>query len=333
MHKLRLTTALSCIGIISAMIIPVKAMPTDTISTSVAAIGHTMPDGPSEWAAPDVVLDGITIAESYLKGKKSPDTNEDGIIVTPAHIAVIDGATSKSSFTLQDKKSGRLAMEIVCEAIAALPPEATMPEAMEHITSAIARFYSANGLEMEIKASPNKRFVANSVIYSISRREIWQIGDCRLRYADTYSRNEKEIDLIMSRARSAMNEAALASGMTREEIMRDDPGRTFIKPFLERQALLQNNHATELQYSFPVFDGTPIDPTKVKVFTVPAGTEVILASDGYPEVFPTLAQSETHLHRLLDSDPMCMHENISTKGIIPGNLSFDDRAYIRFTHH
>ncbi len=82
-------------------------------------------------------------------------------------------------------------MEIVCEAIAALPPEATMPEAMEHITSAIARFYSANGLEMEIKASPNKRFVANSVIYSISRREIWQIGDCRLRYADTYSRNEK----------------------------------------------------------------------------------------------------------------------------------------------
>lgn len=224
-------------------------------------------------------------------------------------------------------------MEIVCEAIAALPPEATMPEAMEHITSAIARFYSANGLEMEIKASPNKRFVANSVIYSISRREIWQIGDCRLRYADTYSRNEKEIDLIMSRARSAMNEAALASGMTREEIMRDDPGRTFIKPFLERQALLQNNHATELRYSFPVFDGTPIDPTKVKVFTVPPGTEVILASDGYPEALPTLAQSETHLHRLLDSDPMCMHENISTKGIIPGNLSFDDRAYIRFTHH
>ena len=78
MHKLRHTTALSCIGIISAMIIPVKAMPTDTTSTSVAAIGHTMPDGPSEWAAPDVVLDGITIAESYLKGKKSGSSRKHG---------------------------------------------------------------------------------------------------------------------------------------------------------------------------------------------------------------------------------------------------------------
>ena len=106
-----------------------------------------------------------------------------------------------------------------------------------------------------------------------------------------------------------------------------------IRMFKNKNVEFSIPFATELQYSFPVFDGTPIDPTKVKVFTVPAGTEVILASDGYPEVFPTLAQSETHLHRLLDSDPMCMHENISTKGIIPGNLSFDDRAYIRFTHH
>lgn len=308
-----------------------NAMPTDTIPA--ASASSPMPDGQSEWTAPTVAPKGVTIAESYLKGKKSPETNEDGIVVTPGYIAIIDGATSKSDFSLNGRKSGRLAMEIVSEAIATLPAEATMPEAMEHITSAISGFYRTNGLEREIEASPNKRFVANGVIYSIVRREIWQIGDCRLRYADIYSRNEKEIDRIMAQARAAMNEAALASGMTRDQLMQSDPGRAFIKPFLERQALLQNNNFAQLRYSFPVFDGTTIDPAGVKVFTVPAGTEVILASDGYPEVLPTLAQSESHLRSLLEADPMCMYENLSTKGISPGNLSFDDRAYIRFTHH
>ncbi len=290
-------------------------------------------DGPSEWQLPADLPASVTVTESYLKGKKSPAANEDGIVVTPDYIAVIDGATSKSDFSLDGKKSGRLAMEIICDAIRTLPSDATMPEAIDLITGAIAGFYTTHGLTEEIREAPNKRFVANGVIYSIARREIWQIGDCQLRFADVYSRNEKEIDHIMALARAAMNETALAAGVTPEELARTDPGRAFITPFLQRQAMLQNNPTPGLRFSFPVFDGTDIDPSKVKVFHVAPGTEIILTSDGYPEVLPTLAESEAALRRILSVDPMCMHEGLSTKGITPGNLSFDDRAYIRFTHH
>lgn len=313
------------------IITPFTAMSSDN-TTSSCGDATLLPDGVSEWQLPATLPAGVTVVESYLKGKKSPAANEDGIVVTPYYIAVIDGATSKSDFSLDGKKSGRLAMEIVCDAVRTLSPDATMPEAMRHITSAIADFYTAHGLDEEMRAAPNKRFVANGVIYSVARREIWQTGDCQLRFADTYSRNEKEIDHIMALARAAMNEAALASGVTPEELTRTDPGRAFIMPFLQRQALLQNNPDPSLRFSFPVFDGTPVDPAKVKVFSVGPSTEIILTSDGYPEVLPTLAGSESALRRILDADPMCMREGLSTKGIVHGNLSFDDRAYIRFIH-
>ena len=302
-------------------------------NTALIQSSATLPDGPTEYRLPEQLPTGITIAECYLKGKKSPATCEDGIAVTPHFIAVIDGATSKSDFSLDGKKSGRLAMEIICRSINTLAPDATMPQALEHITSSIADFYTAHGLNEEIAAAPNKRFVANGVIYSVARRELWQIGDCQLRYADTISSNEKEIDHIMSTARAMMNETALAAGMSPEELAATDPGRQFIMQFLQRQALLQNNPDPRLQHSFPVFDGTPINPSKVKVFKVPANTEIVLSSDGYPDLRPTLAESESTLRHILTVDPMCMHEGLSTKGITPGNLSFDDRAYIRFTHH
>ena len=60
------------------------------------------------------------------------------------------------------------------------------------------------------------------------------------------------------------------------------------------------------------------------------GLEIVLASDGYPELFATLAQSEAHLQTVNAKDPLCFRENKGTKGIAPQNDSFDDRAYIRF---
>ncbi len=57
---------------------------------------------------------------------------------------------------------------------------------------------------------------------------------------------------------------------------------------------------------------------------------VVLASDGYPAICPTLDESEKELKRILDSDPLAICENIQTKMMVKGNLSFDDRAYLCF---
>ena len=67
-----------------------------------------------------------------------------------------------------------------------------------------------------------------------------------------------------------------------------------------------------------------------RVYTSPPQTQVVLASDGYPVLKDTLAESEKSLDELLQKDPQCLRENRGTKGLVKGNQSFDDRTYVRF---
>lgn len=96
--------------------------------------------------------------------------------------------------------------------------------------------------------------------------------------------------------------------------------------------------------SYAVIDGFPIFREGVKV--VPCslscaneeeskdsrnGHEIILASDGYPFLKPTLAESEAALMEQLTNDPQNIKTFIATKGLVDGNKSFDDRVYVRFS--
>lgn len=274
--------------------------------------------------------DNFVVEEYFLKGKESPLSNEDGIIITSDFAAVIDGATTKSDFEMNGKKTGRLAMELVLEAIRKFPKEIEAKEAIKRITDEIHLFYVEHHLLDELKAQPGKRLTANGVIYSYARNEVWQVGDCQCIIGNLYSSNEKEIDGIMANARSAFNEAVLANGtVAMEDLVEHDYGRDFIAPFLSRQAILQNNPNKNQRYSFPVFDGFPVNMEQVNIFPVGEVKEIILSSDGYPYLFSTLKESECYLMNILKNDPLCMRQYKSTKGIKKGNCFFDDRAYLK----
>lgn len=276
--------------------------------------------------------DNFVVEECFLKGKKSPSSNEDGIIITSDFAAIIDGATAKSNFEMNGKKTGRLAMELALEAIRKFPKDIDAKEAITHITNEIYNFYVEHHLLDELKAQPGKRFTANGVIYSYARNEVWQVGDCQCIIGNLYSSNEKEIDGIMANARSAFNEVALANGMaTMQSLAEHDLGRDFIAPFLSQQAILQNNPDKNQRYAFPVFDGFPVNMEQVNIFPVGKVKEIILSSDGYPRLFSTLKESECYLMNILKNDPLCMRQYKSTKGIKNGNCSFDDRAYLRIS--
>ena len=281
----------------------------------------------NEYQAPSVP--NFTIEESFLKGKQSPQTNEDGIIVTPYFAAVIDGATAKSTFTHNGKKTGRLAMELALEAIREFPKDIDATEALRRITEKIYQFYVEHNLLDELKTEPGKRFTAIGVIYSYARNEVWQVGDCQCIIGSLYSSNEKEIDAIMANARAAFNEVALLNGATMEGLEAHDLGRDFIYPFLQKQALLQNCPIEGQRFAFPVFDGFPIQMEQVNVFPVGNADEIILSSDGYPHLYSTLHESECYLADILEKDPLCMRLYKSTKGVKKGNRSFDDRAYLK----
>lgn len=269
---------------------------------------------------------GYSVEEVYLKGKKSAASNEDGIILTPDFAAVIDGATSKSAFAMDGKSSGRLSMELVLEAISEFPKDIDAKGAVEAITKKLHDFYVANNLLETVDNNPAARLTSNGVIYSVARKEIWQIGDCQAMIGDKHYVNDKEIDDIMSRARAAYDEVALVRGATLDDLRTEDPGREFILPFLKVQGVLQNCH--DHAYGFPVMDGFPIDMKQVITIPVKA-KEFILASDGYPLLFNSLKESEAYLKKVINEDPMLIRLYKSTKGVQKGQDSFDDRAYVR----
>lgn len=77
-------------------------------------------------------------------------------------------------------------------------------------------------------------------------------------------------------------------------------------------------------------NGFPIPSELIKAIDFSEDVKVFsLASDGYPTILENLEASEKELSRILEVDPLCIHENKSTKGIAKGNISFDDRTYIK----
>lgn len=269
---------------------------------------------------------GYKVEEVYLKGKKSAESNEDGIILTPDFAAVIDGATSKSAFSMDGKSSGRLSMELVLEAISEFPKDIDAEGAVKAITKKLHDFYIKHDLINTVNDNPAARLTSNGVIYSVARNEIWQIGDCQAMIGKEHFVNEKEIDDIMSKARAAYDEVVLARGATLDDLRTNDPGRDFILPFLKIQGVLQNYH--DHPYGFPVMDGFDIDMNQVIIIPVKSN-EFILASDGYPLLFDTLKESEAFLKKVIHEDPMLIRLFKSTKGVQKGQDSFDDRAYVR----
>ena len=275
----------------------------------------------------------MKVIESKIEGKKSPESCEDGLVVTADFIAVIDGSTSKTPHHLSpDMKNGRYAMVLISEYIQhELKPESTVEDFCEGVTSYIYnKVYRQQGIEEQMQAHPEERLTASAILYSKAKNEVWMVGDCQAIIDGKLYENNKPFEDIVARRRVEL----IRQGFTPQE------ARKTIEPLLI-QAMLEGQNKT-----YTVIDGFPIYQKGMKVVSLNAPQknvetdvadslplptkEIVLASDGYPFLKPTSTESEEALAHLLAYDPQCTHEFIATKGIVVGNKSFDDRTYIRF---
>ena len=84
-----------------------------------------------------------------------------------------------------------------------------------------------------------------------------------------------------------------------------------------------------MEFGYPMLDGTVVESRFLKTQKVAEGSTIVLATDGYPILKESLAESEKELARLLKEDPLCIFDYKSTKGLAEGCSSFDDRTYVR----
>ena len=296
----------------------------------------------------------MKIIESSIIGKKSPEACEDGMVVTDDFIAVIDGSTSKTPKHLNpDMKNGRYAMMLISEYIREeLKADASVDDFCQGVTAYIYnKVYEKLGVEERLKEHPEERLTASAILYSRTRNEVWMVGDCQAIIAGKLYENGKPYEEKIARKRVELIEQGLSPAEARKQI----------EPLLI-EAMLSGQNQT-----YPVIDGFPVYREGVKVVslsdsssvqdsvsssdscsvqdpvscpgsasasdTIPSSSsEIVLASDGYPFLKPTLAASETALAEQIANDPQNIHSFIATKGIVEGNKSFDDRTYIRFVY-
>lgn len=290
----------------------------------------------------------MKIIESSIIGKKSPEACEDGMVVTDDFIAVIDGSTSKTPKHLNpDMKNGRYAMMLISEYIREeLKADASVDDFCLGVTAYIYnKVYEKLGVEERLKEHPEERLTASAILYSRTRNEVWMVGDCQAIIDGKLYENGKPYEQEIARKRVELIEQGLSPAEARKQI----------EPLLIKAMLSGQNQ------TYTVIDGFPIYREGVKVVSVsdscsvqdsvPASdsvhcsdsvsasgaisvssSEIVLASDGYPFLKPTLAASEAALAEQIANDPHNIRSFIATKGIVEGNKSFDDRTYIRFVY-
>lgn len=296
----------------------------------------------------------MKIIESSIIGKKSPEACEDGMVVTDDFIAVIDGSTSKTPKHLNpDMKNGRYAMMLISEYIREeLKADASVDDFCQGVTAFIYnKVYEKLGVEERLKEHPEERLTASAILYSRTRNEVWMVGDCQAIIDGKLYENGKPYEEKIASKRVELIEQGLSPAETRKQI----------EPLLIKAMLSGQNQ------TYTVIDGFPIYREGVKVVsvsdsssvqdsvsssdscsvqdpascsgsasasdTIPSSSsEIVLASDGYPFLKPTLAASEAALAEQIANDPQNIRSFIATKGIVEGNKSFDDRTYIRFVY-
>lgn len=263
----------------------------------------------------------MQVLEHFAQAKGDNKQMEDYTVLTPDYIAVFDGATPKTAIALpHDRTPGQYVAATLVQAISQLVPDITCENAVTLLSTRITPGIGE----------------ASGIIYSAARREIWSVGDCQCAMIQKdgsmiHFQDRKLIDGILSQWRADIIHSLLSRGVcTLDEIQRQDPGRKLIQPFITRQVRYQNLQQ-EHRLAFGVFDGKPIPERFIHIIPVPEDVrEIILASDGYPQLAPTLQETEILLQRLLQQDPLCIGPLAGTKGIKAGNASFDDRTYVRF---
>lgn len=254
----------------------------------------------------------MTIIESFIKGKHNATLCEDGIVMTHDFAAVIDGSTSKTPFHMSPSmKNGRYGMIIISNYIKTMPSDFTCNDFCTGITRRIAEEYGRANIASRMAEHPEERLCASAIVYSNLRHEVWMVGDCQAIVDGVFHDNAKPYEQHIARLRAGL----IRSGMSPAEARRT----------IEPQLIEAMHEGQNIRYA--VIDGTPVYMLGVRV--VNARHSVVLASDGYPFLCPTLAESEAALARQIESDPQNIGKFIATKGIMDGNCSFDDRAYIR----
>lgn len=258
------------------------------------------------------------VIEQMTVARHPQEPNGDTLVVGPHVVGVVDGSTAKGW------ESGTTTGIDVAATVAWL----LSGLADEHLTTAAHRLArEVLHLPGIADTDPVDRPCATFSLVHLQRREVWRVGDQHVlvgpRAVPTLSRAEHDV----ARRRAELIRGMLAAGRSREALQQHDAAREQIQELLHG---LNRRRNVDQDGGFGAVDGSDVPRRFLEVHPIPVEVEeVVLATDGYPEVFADLARTEANLQARLERDPLLIEDPPATKGRMHGAVSFDDRAYVR----
>ncbi len=274
----------------------------------------------------------VQIEDKFIQAKTGNfDDCEDAIFIGDYYFAVIDGATSKDGKKWGQYTGGQLISHLLCCAFSELNPDLAPQHAVHFLTDFVWQYYNRQNCVTETEAYPQKRIIASVVAINLKRKEVWSVGDCYRVIGSQVKRHPRMGDQICANLRAMYLELEVLNGKTIAELRLHDTGREYILPILKQQAIFHNNPKSG-DYWCPVIDGFPVPAAGIAVDYIREHDKtVILASDGYPVLKPELSESENALQYIINEDPLLFRKCKELKCVIPGNLSFDDRSFLKLS--
>lgn len=248
------------------------------------------------------------------------DLNEDAVYFGENIVAVIDGVTSKSGKTIDGIAEGRFAAQTLLKLLDDVDAQLSPFEIISFLSEGLRK-------EASKKNYPQKPS-AVVTIYNNLRKELFSYGDCPYKIGNQDYKNAKDLDREIAKKRASIIKDALKKGATIEDIRKNDIGRKAIVPELVGKTNEKANFLGE--GGFPVVNGDKPIKEYIVIHKILPNTQIVITSDGYPKILSTLSATEDNLLELLKKDPLCIEELCGTKCVAEGNVSYDDRSYIRF---
>lgn len=291
--------------------------------------------------AGDIIYDRITKdkvssgqVEYFVKGKKTgANANilcEDGLFYNDSYIAVFDGATDKSGRLYDGKKGGQVARDLIFKVFKELPSDADHKEILKRINDAYNDFYNSHP-DIDFSNKALFRPTATLIWYSFSHKKLYAIGDSKARIDGVeFNKKSKFVDVLNSFLRvKVITDLKLSES----DVAKNDIGRYYIQPLLERQSEFQNNPQAPIYFQYWAIDGFSIPDEAISKWDFDKTPSVIeLSTDGYEEFPPdsSVASYEKTLFKILNNDPQRI-KSPSTKGLKNDDASFDDRSILIYT--
>lgn len=259
------------------------------------------------------------IIENHIVGARQQGM-ADRIALGSGTVGVVDGATAK---VWDNPRAPSGAQVADCVAGVIESSSGPAPSLVGLATTAVA------GLHAQVGVAAGSASAATFAAVVVGHRQVVRVGDAHVAVNGTRIERLPTGEAVVASARALVLRQSVAAGMTLDELRRHDVGRDAIQPVLRALTGLRN---VAVEGGYGAIDGQPVPECFIELIALPDGAcDIILATDGYPQIGHDLTESEKLLRQRLAEDPLMMADPPATKGWMIGADSYDDRAFVRIS--